>query len=370
MTRRTRHLDTDSGKRPTDSGCKDTADHRGRTRRWDVDLERCGSGPLVGPNEQLYALMSLIRGVEAAIERAHRLGRINGSFHSSLGQESCAAGVSLALRDDDIVTSNHRGHGHAIGKGVRSEAVIAEMFRRTNGASGGRGGSMHIHDRSVGFYGETAIVGGGLSWAAGAAWARKRQGLDSIAATYAGDGAFANGVFAESLRVAKFFEAPCLFVCENNGWAHSMRSDRMFGAAGSITSAVAAMGLRAEFVDGSDAIKVHDVAAQLAEYVRSGQPAFLEVAVYRVKAHSVNDADYRYRPKSDGADWLDEFDPLKRLRDTLAPARIESIDAAVNATVDEALVAASSGPSPPLDAALTGIYATKELGHDGIVSLR
>lgn len=326
---------------------------------------RHGSGSLQSTDEQLFALMLLIREVEAAIERSHRAAKITGSFHSSLGQESAAAGVSLALRDDDIVTSNHRGHGHAVGKGVTAGAVIAEMFRRTNGASGGRGGSMHIHDRECGFYGETAIVGGGLGWAAGAAWARRREGSDAIAVTYAGDGAFANGVFAEAIRVADFWSSPCLFVCENNGWAHSMPADRMFGPPGSIAAVVSAMGVRSEYVDGRDAVKVHEAALSLVEYVRSGRPAFMEVGVYRVKAHSVNDADYRYRPKDEGGRWLRENDPIDAMRSRIDPQRQATIEASVTSTVAEALAAAMSGPEPELSDALRGIYATEELSWHG-----
>lgn len=332
---------------------------------WTRDLARHGLGDLDAVDEQLFALMLLIREVEAAIERTHRAAKITGSFHSSLGQESCAAGVSLALRDDDLVTSNHRGHGHAVGKGVSAEAVIAEMFRRTNGSSGGRGGSMHIHDRSVGFYGETAIVGGGLGWAAGAAWARKRRGSDSIGVTYAGDGAFANGVFAESIRVADYWDAPCLFVCENNGWAHSMPSERMFGPAGSIAGVVSAMNVRSEFVDGRDPVKVYEAASELVEYVRTGKSAFMEVAVYRVKAHSVNDADYRYRPKDEGAEWLNEFDPIDSVRTRLGAERQAEIQSAVASVVAEALEAATHGPSPDPADALRGIYATEGLGWNG-----
>lgn len=328
---------------------------------WKSELARFGAGELETTEEQLFALMLLIRGVEAAIERTHRTAKITGSFHSSLGQESVAAGVSLALRDDDIVTSNHRGHGHAIGKNVTAEKVIAEMFRRTNGSSGGRGGSMHIHDRGVGFYGETAIVGGGLGWAAGAAWARRRAGLDTIAVAYAGDGAFANGVFAESIRVSNFWNSPTLFVCENNGWAHSMPSDRMFGPGGSIARVVEAMGVRSEFIDGKDALRVYDTARELVDYVRTGRTAFLEVAVYRVKAHSVNDADYRYRPKDEGTQWLSNHDPIENLRARIAPERQQRIEAAVAAVVDNALEAASSGPLPDAADALRGIYATEGL---------
>lgn len=141
----------------------------------------------------LYREMLVVRGVELAIENMHKLGRMSGSFHSSLGQEACAVGVCSALRPTDIVTSTHRGHGHALAKGVPIRSLFAELLGRRTGASGGRGGSMHLHNRESGFYGETAIVGGGVAWAAGAAWARKRRGRDDVAAAFIGDGAFAQG---------------------------------------------------------------------------------------------------------------------------------------------------------------------------------
>ena len=333
---------------------------------WSRELQTHGVSSFESIEEQLFALMLLIRGVEESIERAHRGAQITGSFHSSLGQESCAAAISLALRDDDLVTSTHRGHGHAIGKGVSAEAVIAEMFRRTNGASGGRGGSMHIHDRSVGFLGETAIVGGGLSWAAGAGWARKKLGEDTISVAFSGDGAFANGVFAESIRVANFWQAPCLFVCENNGWAHSMPVEAMFGEAGSIARTVDAMGVRAEVVDGRDARKVYNTAVDLVEYVRQGQPAFLEVVVHRVKAHSVNDADYRYRPKHAGQEWLNANDPIELIRESIPESRQVLIQDAVGSVVREAFDRAVAGPLPVETEALVDIYSSPELSeHDG-----
>lgn len=333
--------------------------------KWKRDLVRNGMSDLNSVEEELFALMSLIRAVEAAIERHHRAGKITGSFHSSLGQESCAAGVCLALHDGDIVTSNHRGHGHAIGMGVSAEAVIAEMFRRTNGASGGRGGSMHIHERAVGFYGETAIVGGGLSMAAGAAWTRKRKGEDSVAVAFSGDGAFASGVFAEAIRVADFWDSPCLFVCENNGWAHSMPVDKIFGSPGAITRTVASMNVTAECVDGRDPVKVHEVARQLIDHVRTGHPAFLEVQVYRVKPHSVNDADYKYRPKTAGIDWLRDNDPIGPLREAIPPDRQAMIEEAVSSTVNQAMDAAIAGHSPDPGVALLGVYSSSELDWYG-----
>ncbi|TWD75101.1 pyruvate dehydrogenase E1 component alpha subunit [Kribbella amoyensis] len=322
---------------------------------------------------ELYRSMLLIRSVELAIEKSHRAGKIAGSFHSSLGQESCAAGVCANLRRSDVVTSTHRGHGHALAKGVSAEAVLAELFKKTHGTSGGRGASMHLHDRSVGFFGETAIVAGGVPWAAGAAWAFKRQGRDDIAVSFGGDGAFANGVFTETLRLARFWSAPCLFVCENNGWAHSMPVERLFGPPGSIAAQVAAMGLRAEVVDGKDVRAVSEISKELVEYTRSGRPAFLECVVYRVRAHSINDADYRYRPKTDGTDWLSANDPLaaaRRLVEQHHPGRAAGIDEEVAGLVALALQSAEAGQSPHPRTAFETVYATKGLEWNGHLEVR
>jgi TPP-dependent pyruvate/acetoin dehydrogenase alpha subunit len=321
----------------------------------------------------LYRSMLLTRAVELAIEKSHRAGKIAGSFHSSLGQESCAAGVCAHLRLTDAVTSTHRGHGHALAKGVSAEAVLAELYKKTHGTSGGRGASMHLHDRSVGFFGETAIVAGGVPWAAGAAWAFKRRGSDDIAVSFGGDGAFANGVYGETLRLARFWESPCLFVCENNGWAHSMPVERLFGPPGTIAGQVRSLGIRAEVVDGRDVRAVSEASRELVDYVRGGQPAFLECIVYRVRAHSINDADYRYRAKTDGTDWLEANDPLAAARRVLEeelPGRAGVVDAEVDRIVAAALASAEAGVSPHPSAAFETVYATKGLEWNGYSEVR
>jgi TPP-dependent pyruvate/acetoin dehydrogenase alpha subunit len=232
---------------------------------------------------------------------------------------------------------------------------------------------MHLHDRAVGFYGETAIVAGGAPWAAGVAWTKKRAGTDDIAVTFFGDGAFANGASTETLRMAKFWSAPCLFVCENNGWAHSMPVERIFGPPGSITNIVRSMGIHAERVDGRDVSAVHEVAGDLIEYVRTGQPAFLECEVYRVRAHSINDADYRYRGKNDGIDWLSANDPIAAARarlDEHNPGAADAVDAEIEALVAAAVAAAESGESPTPESAFDTVYATEGLEWYGRVEVR
>lgn len=317
---------------------------------------------------ELFRVMSRIRAVELEIERLHRLGKMSGSFHSSLGQEAAAAGVCAALRPTDLATSTHRGHHHAIAKGVPPEAVFAELYGHVRGTSGGRGGSMHIHHRPSGFLGTTAIVGGGIPWAAGAAWARRRQGGDEICVAFTGDGAFAQGAFHEALRLAQFWNAPCLFVCENNGLAHSMSSQDLFGEAGAIAEMVGATGMLARCTDGRDALGVRSMAEELVADVRAGRPAFLECTVFRVRAHSVSDAEYRYRPKGSGEEWLHANDPIARLRSRLEPefaAETAEIESAVQEEIGVARDAAAAQPPPGPGAAFENLYATSELDRRG-----
>lgn len=314
---------------------------------------------------ELYRTMKLIRAVELEIEKMHHEGQMTGSFHSSMGQEAAAAGVCSTLRLSDMVTSTHRGHGHAIAKGVPIVEIFAELLNKAGGTSGGRGGSMHLHHRKSGFFGENAIVAGGLPWAAGAAWANRRLGGEAIAVAFSGDGGAAQGVFHETLRLAQFWRSPCLFVCENNGLAHSMSTDEVFGEAGTITKMVAATGMLSRFVDGRDALAVRAASEDLVSEVRKGRPAFLECAVFRVRAHSLSDPEYRYRAKDSGTRWLESNDPIVRLREKLELSDLAGIDAEVDRQVAGARAEAQA-MEPALPAsALSGVYATPGLGADG-----
>ena len=312
----------------------------------------------------LYREMRLIREIELRIEGLHSCGQLSGSFHSSVGQEASAVGVCCALTPEDVVTSTHRGHGHAIAKGVPIAGILAELFGRRTGVSGGRGGSMHLHHRSSGFLGETAIVAGGLAWVAGAAWARRRLGSSGIGVGFMGDGAAAAGAFHETLRLARLWSSPCLFVCENNGFAHSMPSDRAFGPPGTIAREVASKGIRSECVDGRDVLAVREVVVQLLDAVRGGEPGFLECVVYRVKPHSLADPDYRYRERSSGEDWLATNDPLIRARELLVELgddAVDRVDAEVVSLVDDAILSAQAAPLTEERAAIGNLYATTEL---------
>lgn len=315
----------------------------------------------------LYRTMSLIRATELEIEHLHKRGRLSGSFHSSIGQEACAAGVCAALDRSDIVMSTHRGHGHAIAKGVPVEGLVAELFGRSSGVSGGRGGSMHIHHRASGFYGETAIVGGGLPWAVGVSWARRRRGLDSVAVAFIGDGGFAQGIIHEALLLARHWPSPLLVVCENNGLAHSMPSEALFGKPGSIAEIVGVTGITSRYVDGRDVCEVAATAEELVRRLRSsGHPALLECGVFRVRPHSLSDPDYRYRERGIGDEWLEAHDPIAKLRhrlEALAPEKVEAVDNEIAVEVAAAVEAAEAAAPTGTEDARHSVYSTPALDH-------
>lgn len=317
---------------------------------------------------EMYRGMKLIRAVELAIESLHKRGHIGGSFHSSIGQEACPIGVCSVLEREDMVTSTHRGHGHALAKGVPVEGIFAELWGRASGVSGGRGGSMHLHHRQSGFLGESAIVGGSLPWAAGAAWARKRLGGRGIGVAFTGDGGAGEGIFHEVLLLSRHWGSPCLIVCENNGLAHSMPSERLFGEPGTIAQMVEATGVESRFVDGRDVLAVREVAGELVEHVRAGRPAFIECAVFRVRPHSIADPDYLYRPKAAGEEWLKSNDPIDNLRRALEPTvgrELSQIDADVDGLIESGLAAAEAAERTPKSAARLHRYATPELEERG-----
>lgn len=329
---------------------------------------RPASANQVAAGLPMYRMMLLVREVEMTIESLHKRGRMSGSFHSSMGQEACAVGVSAVLEPEDVVTSTHRGHGHAVAKGVPIDAIFAELLGRDTGVSGGRGGSMHLHHRASGFLGESAIVGGGLPWAAGAAWARRRLGKNNIAVAFTGDGGVAEGVFHEVLLLARFWGSPTLIVCENNGLAHSMPSDRLFGAPGAIAEMVAGTGVRSVFIDGRDALAVKAATEDLVATVRAGKPAFMECGVFRVRPHSIADPDYRYRPKGAGQEWLERNDPILLLRRALEPSaqeQLDAIDEEVRKSVAAALEAAEAATQTPASKARVNIYTTPGLDGRG-----
>lgn len=314
----------------------------------------------------LYRSVRLIRRFEERAIALVRSGVIPGGIHPYIGQEAIAAGVCGALRSDDIITSTHRGHGHVLAKGADPIRMLAELAGRETGLNRGRGGSMHAADVSVGIYGANAIVGAAAAIATGAAWWQRRAGNDRVAVTFFGDGAVNQGVLLEALNLASLWQAPVLFICENNGFATTMRVSE--STAGSITGRAEAFGIPAETVDGMDPEVVLAAASAAVSRARAGGgPTFLECLTYRFDAHHTWEhvARPRYRTADEVAAGTVR-DPVE-IQAARVPEPVRSeIDAEIEALLDEAERFTADSPEPDPAGALDYLYADGPHGRAGV----
>jgi acetoin:2,6-dichlorophenolindophenol oxidoreductase subunit alpha len=316
----------------------------------------------------LYRTMARIRAFENAAEEASKGGvsafgavlrndvKVRGPLHLSTGQEAVPAGVCLNLSREDLLTSTHRGHGHTLAKGASMEKMMCELFGRATGFNGGKGGSMHIADFSVGMLGANGVVAAGIPIAVGAAHALKIQSKKEIVACFFGDGAVNRGPFLEGLNWAKIHGLSVLFVCEDNRWSATTATDAMTAGDGPLARA-RAIGIDGVEVDGNDAIAVDAAASALVEKIRSGAgPQFLHAITYRFKGHvSVDPATYR-----DGEEVARalEDDPLLAVEQKIPKEDAARIRAAVDVEVKKALEAASAAPWPDRSEAYSDIQDT------------
>ncbi len=299
--------------------------------RTNLDLERLADR---------HRRMHRIRAFEEAAVAALEEGLVLGAIHPSIGQEAVAVGVVGALARDDLLLSTHRGHGHTLEKGASPAAMMRELFGRQGGNCGGKGGSMHIADFSVGMLGANGVVGANISIAAGAAHAIRLRGERRIACCIFGDGAINRGPFLEGLNWARVFDLPVLFVCEDNGYAATTRTETMTAGPGAGARAEA-LGIPALAVDGNDVDRVAEAAAELRERILAGGgPQFLWARTWRLTGHTAVDKD-AYRDASETAErWKD--DPIARAAETLrAHGRAEEALAAARADAVAEMRAAS-----------------------------
>jgi 2-oxoisovalerate dehydrogenase E1 component len=321
------------------------------------------AGALEGEHPRaLYRTMQLIRLVEEQLARCHQRGLIHGACHTYVGQEAVAAGVCAHLRRDDVVFSTHRGHGHALAKGLPPVELIAELFGRARGCSRGRGGSMHLFAPEIGLMGTSGIVGPCILQAAGAGYSFKLLKTDRVAVAFFGDGAVNNGAFHEGLNLASIWRLPVVFVCENNEFATEVPFEYAAGNP-SVAGRGAAYGMPGLAVDGNDVEAVAHAAGEAVARARAGDgPTLLECKTYRTRPHSEGMGDYTYRTREAVVAWRERC-PIKRLRagliaDGRAPeAELNAIDAEVKAEVTSASLEAEQAPWPEGAAATTHVYA-------------
>ena len=305
----------------------------------------------------LYRRMALIRRFEETAYRAYEAGEVVGTIHACIGQEAAAVGVISALAREDLVLTHHRGHGHALAKGVDPEHLFAELLGRAAGVSGGKGGSMHATDVNVGFLGSFAVVGSSIPLAVGVALAARRRGEDTVAVAFFGDGAINQGVLYEALNLAQIWDLPVVFVCENNGYAISVPNDYATSGGGVVDRA-RAFGVRAERVDGQDVAVVRDVATELVAGARNGKPALIEAMTYRFVGHSRGDPVHGLYRTEDEVDQWRERDPLSvhASNAALSGAECEEMLAEAQQTVEGAIERARSADAPDLSAATTEVW--------------
>ncbi len=309
---------------------------------------------------ELYRQVLRLRRFE---ERAYKLfmdGFVKGTSHLSLGMEAIAAGFGTAMRDDDYTFCTYRGHAHTLARGVPMEGVMAELLGRETGVCGGKGGSMHLTSVEHGVMGSYAIIGAHLPIANGAAWSSKARGTDQVTAAFFGDGATNIGAFHEALNLAKVWELPIVFVCENNLWMEYTPISSVTAVEHPAADRASAYGLESIVIDGNDPDVVYDHATRAFERARSGGgPSLIEAMTYRHGGHSRADPG-DYRPPDEVEAWLDR-DPLN-YRDRLVAvgideAEIEAIERETDDAVDAATEAAKAASPPPLEAAYTNVWA-------------
>src|SRR6059036_724180 len=233
--------------------------------------------------------MVLIRRFEEKAAENYALGKIGGFLHLSFGEEAVAAGATSVLRRDDYAISTYREHGHCLAKGSDPRRMMAELYGRRDGLSKGKGGSMHLFDRSTNFLGGHAIVGAHLPIAAGVGFAIKYRGGDQVVLCYFGDGAVPEGEFHESMNLAALWKLPVIFICENNRYAMGTAIHRAL-AQTEIWRFAETYGIHGEAVDGMDVLAIRECVGRAVERARrEGVPAFVEVRTYRFRGHSMRD---------------------------------------------------------------------------------
>jgi pyruvate dehydrogenase E1 component alpha subunit len=315
------------------------------------------------PAHSLYLLreMMRIRRFEEKCAEQYAASKIRGFLHLYVGEEAIAIGAMQALQPEDWIVATYREHGQALARGISMKSIMAEMYGKVEGCSRGRGGSMHLFDRATRFCGGNAIVGGGIPLAVGLALADQMQHRQAITACFFGDGAAAEGVFAESLNLAALWHLPVLFLCENNQYAMGTAL-RYSHANTDLCEKMAGFGVPCQPVDGMDVLTVEDATRQAANRVRAGSgPLFLEYRTYRFRAHSAFDAEL-YRTKEEVEEWK-RRDPIPALADhlkrsgVLTDAELSRMEADIDAEVEEAVAYAETSTWEPVEELTRFVYS-------------
>jgi len=308
----------------------------------------------------LYRQMLLIRQFEERVKYLFLEGIMPGTIHQYQGQEAVAVGVCSALKPDDVITSTHRPHGHALAKGLRAESLMHELFGKSTGCCGGKGGSMHVGDLEKGMVPAVAIVGGGLPIATGIALAFKMRKESRVAVAFMGDGATNEGAFHEAVNMGAIWSLPVIYVIENNLYSASTPIFEMVRLK-KLSDRAAGYGIPGVTVDGNDVLQVLETARQAVDSARAGGgPTLIECMTYRITGHSRRDP-CNYQPEEERKGALQK-EPIRRFADYLLSggiidqAGLDGIRAEVDAEIERAVESAMAAPDPKPEDALEGAF--------------
>ena len=309
----------------------------------------------------LYRQMLLIRRFEEKSAEVYVAGKIGGFCHLYIGQEAVGVGAISAVRKDDYVLGSYREHGLALAKGMSARSIMAELFGKATGCSKGKGGSMHMFDKKLGFLGGHAIVGGQIPLATGTAFATKYQGTDQVTLCFFGEAAVNQGAFHESLNMAQLWKLPCIYICENNQYGMGTSLKRAMSLS-DIAEKGCAYQMASEFVDGMDVLAVRNATMRAVERARKDYlPTLLEIRTYRFMGHSMSDpGNYRTRAE---IEKYQERDPIKLFSASLLEEKIvdnktlEEIDRKVREEVEDSVRFAEESPLPDPSELYTDVYA-------------
>jgi len=310
---------------------------------------------------EMYRKMVRIREFELRVAKEFAKGHIAGFVHLYAGEEAVAVGACTTLNLDDYITSTHRGHGHLIAKGGKTDLMMAELYAKKTGYCKGKGGSMHIADIDIGILGANGIVGAGLGIADGAALASKMKGTKQVAISFMGDGATNRGTFHEAVNLASIWNLPVVFIIENNGYAEATPITDTCRLA-DISDRAVSYGIPGKSVDGNDVLAIYETVAEAVARARKGEgPTLIECKTYRWAGHFEGDS-ITYRTKAELEDWKKK-DPIPRFSKKLAGMGVLSeggavkIDQEIRDEIDSAVKFAEESPLPAPESTLEDVYA-------------
>ena len=310
---------------------------------------------------ELYRQMLLIRRFEEKAAEVYVAGKIGGFCHLYIGQEAVAVGAISPLRKDDYVLGSYREHGQALAKGMSARAIMAELYGKATGCSKGKGGSMHMFEKEIGFLGGHAIVAGQIPLATGTAFASKYQGTDQVTICFFGEAAVNQGAFHESLNMAQLWKLPCIYICENNQYGMGTSLKRAMSLQ-DIAQKGCAYEIASEFVDGMDVLAVREaVERAIARGRKEYLPTLLEIRTYRFRGHSMSDPG-KYRTQAE-IEQYQQRDPIMLFAASLLEENItdqqalDKIDAEIHEIVEDSIRFAEESPFPEPEELYTDVYA-------------